>query len=216
MAKPTNLPRWANSGAALVEPSSGTKDVGHVVGARPPAQYENWRTELVYEWILWIDPLLTSAGGLSALVNQHITVSGTGRFKHGDMTRTVPAVLGNPISNHTLVSDPPQGCYYQSSAAGDLWVGIPMLGGERIKSVTLITQGDSAADCTVVIDHVPATGAGTQIGTVTITNQAAPFAATVVDVTDTTMADGGSVMIRFSSNAANFAVKSVMATFDYP
>lgn len=53
--KPTILPRWANVGASVTEPSSGQKDVGYDGGDRPPHQYENWRAEVIYDWTKWLD-----------------------------------------------------------------------------------------------------------------------------------------------------------------
>ena len=54
MAKPTNTPRWANSGGAIVEPTSGKKDVGWVVAEKPPAQFWNWLANLTWQWLDWL------------------------------------------------------------------------------------------------------------------------------------------------------------------
>lgn len=216
MPKPTVLPRWASGAAAVVEPASGKKDVGWLVGERPPAQYENWRGELVYDWLNWIDPLLTTNGGISALVNEHITVSGTGRFKHGDLEATLPAIAGNATANWTLIDDAPNGAYYQSAAAAQLWVPIPTIVGQRIKTVSFVMRGDGVADCTVDVYIVTPTGVGASIGQQVMTNPGGAFATTTINVTDSTIATGETAFIRFNANAAQIQVRSIKWTYDFP
>jgi len=66
--KPSDLPRWADSGGDIVEPSSGKKDVGWIPAERPPAQYFNWLLNKLYQWIQYLDaPVGTGSGaGLAA------------------------------------------------------------------------------------------------------------------------------------------------------
>lgn len=60
--KPTTLPEWATS-ATVVEPSLSQKQTGWVAGSRPPAPWENWRAENVYNWIQYVDdPVGTGTG----------------------------------------------------------------------------------------------------------------------------------------------------------
>lgn len=114
-AKPATLPRWADVGGAIVTPAAGKLNVGYVPGERPPAQYKNWLQYWNYKWIEYLNDgalqgahtfnstvgisgLLTSAAitasglvtanaGVTAGANQHVTVSGTGRYKHGTLTK---------------------------------------------------------------------------------------------------------------------------------
>lgn len=114
-AKPSATPRWANVGGVIVEPSSGKKDVGWLSDERPPAQYFNWWKNLAYQWFeylkdgalsgahtidstLGVTGLITATAGLVAAVNQHVAVSGTGRFKHGPRTMMVPFAAFQPQS----------------------------------------------------------------------------------------------------------------------
>ena len=57
---------------------------------------------------LSVTGLITATGGLTAAANQHITVSGTGEYKHGSKTRPVSAQTGIEIG----------GSGHWSSAAG--------------------------------------------------------------------------------------------------
>lgn len=74
--KPTTLPRWANVGGLVVVPPSGKQDVGHVPGERPPAQYENWIKNLSYQWLSYLNTLLTTGGGAA----DNIDTSGNAHF----------------------------------------------------------------------------------------------------------------------------------------
>ena len=76
MAKPTSVPRWANSPTTLrTEPSETTKDAGFAVLAKLPAQYFNWLLGLICDWLVWI----TSYVSFDAAV-----VSVTGSVKASD------------------------------------------------------------------------------------------------------------------------------------
>lgn len=52
--KPTSVSRWADVGGAIVEPSSGKKDVGWLVAEKPAAQFFNWLLNISYQWQLWL------------------------------------------------------------------------------------------------------------------------------------------------------------------
>lgn len=52
-AQPVDLPEWATSGA-IVEPDQSKKEEGWLLLEKPPHQYENWRANLVYQWLKWL------------------------------------------------------------------------------------------------------------------------------------------------------------------
>lgn len=58
MAKPSSLPRWADTVTGdttrVVVPTSGKKDVGWAAAERPGGQHLNWLFNLVYQWIYWL------------------------------------------------------------------------------------------------------------------------------------------------------------------
>jgi hypothetical protein len=76
----STLPRWANTVAGdpskVSEPASGKKDIGWIVGEKPPAQWKNWLLLQCYNWLVWLDAFETEAhtwtitqtfgGGISA------------------------------------------------------------------------------------------------------------------------------------------------------
>lgn len=127
-AKPASVPRWANVGGAIVVPASGKQDVGWVTGERPPAQYMNWLQNLAYQWLQYLNDgnfsgastfdntlgvtgLITATGGMTAAAlitanagltcgaNQHVTVSGTGLYKHGTRTLHISMVAPGALAS---------------------------------------------------------------------------------------------------------------------
>jgi len=55
LPRPVNFPRWATDISALItEPSEGKKDIGWIA-EEPPADFENWRTNLVYQWLVFLN-----------------------------------------------------------------------------------------------------------------------------------------------------------------
>jgi hypothetical protein len=60
MAKPASLPRWADAGGDIQEPSSGKKDVGWT-GERAKYQWMNWWMNLMYQWTSYLNTLESEA-----------------------------------------------------------------------------------------------------------------------------------------------------------
>lgn len=77
-AKPTNLAAWNSGGANNVEPSAGEKVTGWTVGQAPPSSYFNWWMRLIWQWIVYLDDLATTAFTWTAahVFNSGITVVG--------------------------------------------------------------------------------------------------------------------------------------------
>lgn len=61
----STLPRWADTVAGdpskVSEPPSGKKDIGWIVGEKPPAQWKNWLLLQCYNWLLWLDAFETES-----------------------------------------------------------------------------------------------------------------------------------------------------------
>ena len=164
---------------------------------------------------LAVTGLITATAGLTAAANQHITVSGTGRFKHGDMVKVISPVNG--VGSQWALDG--IGLYMKSSGAGSLLVAIPVDEGERLKSLVFGRIGDGAADITSVdVYTFSAGGTPTNIitGTNSVTNPAASWADTTVDLTDTTIASGTSVWALITANAAGIGIGGLRFTYDRP
>lgn len=63
MSRPDQLPEWASgTGADRTEPPSGQKETGWQSGQVPPAGWWNWWANLVYLWLVYIDPYIKPTG----------------------------------------------------------------------------------------------------------------------------------------------------------
>lgn len=234
-SKPANVPVWNSGGAVNVEPSAGKKILGWLANERPPAQYLNWLLKLTGEWAQYLSDgamsgawtfastvgitgLITATAGLVAAANQHITVSGTGRFKHGDMIKAISpyGFVCNVTSNWTIGLD---AGYLLSTGAGTVVVPIPMVVGERIKSLTYARFGTATSDFTAIQVLRLAVGGGiTDITAAATTDNdiGAVWADKVVDVTDTTCADGDVFWARWVGNETGTKLGSIRVTYDRP
>jgi hypothetical protein len=67
MAKPAELPRWAQTAlgalaANISDPVSGKKDTGFILNEVPTSGNTNWFWNTVYQWIKWLDSILDANG----------------------------------------------------------------------------------------------------------------------------------------------------------
>lgn len=134
-------------------------------------------------------------------------------FKHGDVTDTV---LGTDFVSSTGagVSYTNTGRVLTTSAVS-LFCRLPLRTGHRIKSVTALVGGDGAVDFTAFnVKKVSISGTTTTIGSTTITN--AVGGDVTIDVTDTQLGVGESILIEFTVNAALADVDNVRYTYDRP
>ena len=108
-----------------------------------------------------------TVGSLTAAVNQHVTVSGSGDYKHGDRTLQLPASAGTPVNVSGGLSGQPAtgatGWQYTRSIGvlAQFWYGpvspqevlfpITLQVGDRIKSVSARIQDTSGGTNTITM-----------------------------------------------------------------
>lgn len=102
----STLPRYADTVAGdpskVSEPPSGKKDIGWVVGEKPPAQWKNWLLLQTYNWLLWLDAFETESHTWtklqtftsSVLNNRAILATGNGS---GSAIKGIGGAAGNGI-----------------------------------------------------------------------------------------------------------------------
>lgn len=102
----STLPRWADTVAGdpakVSEPASGKKDIGWVVGEKPPAQWKNWLLLQCYNWLVWLDAFETESHTwtklqtftASVLNNRAILATGNGS---GSAIKGIGGAAGNGI-----------------------------------------------------------------------------------------------------------------------
>lgn len=226
-SKPSVVPVWNTGANNRITPSAGKKILGDLPNERPPAQYRNWLHGLAGDWFQYLsDGVISGAwsflDGLSAAANKHIAVSGTGRFKHGDMVKNISPMLfssGSGWADGGTVFFGDSG-YVKSTGAGHIVFPIPMVEGERIKSLVFARFGDATGpDFTALqVFKLGSNGTATDItaAATTDTDPAAAWADKTVDVTDTTCAAGDTFWFHAAANAALLRIGSIRVTYDRP
>lgn len=154
--KPTSTARWAaTSGASIIEPTSGAKDVGFQEGEQPTAETFNWLHKTAHLWFEYLnDGALT--GNHSVAGDLAVTGNLSGWHTHGDTPLTVPASafrVSGPAALFAAGTIPELDVshwYFSASAAGTIVAPIQLPVGKRIKSITWnFNKAGSAAALTM-------------------------------------------------------------------
>lgn len=147
--------------------------------------------------------------GITASANQHITVSGSGRFKHGTMVHNVPPAAG---SGSAWAWDATNG-YLLSSGAGTWSIGIPTIVGWRVTDITFERYGDGSADLSGGVFRRAKTGTPTTIVSISVTNAAASWIDESCSLGNIDIADGDSLWVALTANAPNLRIGELRATY---
>lgn len=163
---------------------------------------------------------MDASGVLSAsntiLANADITLSGTGVVKHGDYVKTFHAFGwkhdADPEATNTITRT--TGFVVFGGGAGTFLLCLDGFDvGKRIKSIAIQVFGDGAVDATFTFSKFNL-GTETRDTGHTVTNQAAAWATSTYNVTDTTVVAGDSFMLECVTNASAFRIGSVNVTYD--
>lgn len=116
---------------------------------------------------LEVTGLITATAGVTAAVNQHVTVSGSGDHKHGDKTGFLHPSLGVSIGASTAQMD--GNADVQLGASASWFVGLPSRSGVRIKTVAFQYTRSSGTTTFEFYRRTLSTGTLTLITSTTIT-----------------------------------------------
>lgn len=244
--KPTDEARWAETAggtpaANIVDPSSGQKDTGWTTNQIPPSAYFNDWMRKAYKWFEYLNDgalqgahtfdstvgvtgLITATAGVTAAANQHVTVSGTGQYKHGDrvynfspadakgINATDEANIVRSLGTLTLAGAP---------SGSDLFVlGFTLPAGKRIKTITY--NYDRGGAGTILIDclRFPLVYAGS--GT-TVHTQISDAASGSAQANTATIGGGGHTVLtthfyqfQFSLSDAANTIQGISVVCDEP
>lgn len=96
------------------------------------------------------------------------------------------------------------------------WLDIPTEVGDRVKTLTFSHFGNSISDIgTAEVALVNADGTAVSLGLATVTDPAATWVRTVIDVTDTTIATGQSLLFYAWTNGPGIHLGNASATFAF-
>lgn len=159
MPKPATLPRWATDLTNNDAPSAGQMNTGWTPGQMGVSDYDNYIKYWTYKWVEWLNngivaggsnqlvQILTTgelsssntllaafiANALTAAANGHVTVSGTGDYKHGEKTISQSCEAQYTTSAYSAGDHATGGVKFTLTSAGE--VRIPIKGlkaGDRL------------------------------------------------------------------------------------
>lgn len=228
-AKPTSLPIWATDAAAQVtEPNLAKKQQGHLGGEPLFGDYENWWKNLVYRWAEYLrdgvlagvhqfldavtfSALATFNAGLAAAANQHIAVSGTGRYKHGTRTKVVNGAdafgTGFTPSTEAIIS--------LTSTLDRAFYGVPIEVGKRLTAIRVHVFDNATGPTTVTATLFSSTGSIINSTGFTATSAGNATVQTLtISGINLTLATGTRYVLRCTVSANN-SCQVRMVEFDY-
>lgn len=165
--------------------------------------------------------VITAAAGLVASVNQNITVSGTGDYKHGDRVLTINGIYAAATNGWVGISSGANGStlpFAQCNTVGtNLGITFPLKEGDRVKGVTCVVASNTTVTVVVrVFSSIP-TGA-TQIAGITITHPSNTWTVVpITGLTTTTVPAGGEIFLQVDpGSSTGFQLATISVTFDRP
>lgn len=163
---------------------------------------------------LGVTGLITANAGVTAGANQHVTVSGTGQYKHAGQILSftgVSFVAGAGTVGYTTDGG------ISSTSACVLLASIPLKVGDRITSITVtFDSATGTVDVTdLSVNLAAANGAITSLGSTTVSN-ISTTTTTPLDLTDTTLAVNESFSVSISINATGCTVRNVNVFYTRP
>ena len=174
-------------------------------------------TALTVGTTLGVTGLITATAGATCAANTDVTVSGTGRHKHGTQFRTVAAAdfIGNSMSFIGGAA----GGYTVSTAGTTCFIPIAFVEGETINLCTIDYYGDGAADITsFLIYQVTAAGTVSVVSDVglTATNPGATWT-TSSDIVTATFSPpaGASLWAEVVVSATNIRLKNLRIGYSF-
>lgn len=164
--------------------------------------------------------LVTASAGVTCAANQHVTVSGTGAFRHGDRVLTVGAASftpGNNFSSASINYSASSNEWVMGTAPNDiLGAGVPLAAGDRIVSLTWhFSKGGSASGMIFTLLTRNGTTVTTR-DTVSDGTSGAGFISTTRAAINYTIVSGDAVWLQVQSSNAAHRFAHCIVTFDRP
>jgi hypothetical protein len=164
---------------------------------------------------LGVTGLITATAGLTAAANQHVTVSGTGRFKHGAMELVIPGCAFHPLDEAINFDYSEAGSITNSSADGTIFVcplHFPV--GTRVTSAVWTVYHDilDANTRTYKIRYRLLSGGDGDVDSDTSTTTGDT---TVTNATGFTAATGTQYLLHWTARASD-AIVGVVISYDFP
>jgi len=160
---------------------------------------------------------LTVGGSVTVGANQHVTVSGTGDFKHGNITIVIPASDG--------ISPNIAGSFWSFNSTDDRWLAsaindhlvfpIRLVAGRRIRSIDVWFQRNGGTLTFDLRKSVLSTAVNTSIASTTV-NSGTSITSVTLAAIDHTILSTNQYLFKITAGAANDVVHAVVVTYDNP
>jgi hypothetical protein len=166
---------------------------------------------------LEVTGLITATAGVTAAANQHVTVSGTGRLKHGNIEIVIGMAEFTSISGTwTMAASGGTGMRAvagSGSESGSMPITLPV--GSRIRSYTIHLTRASGTPQTLLFSTVLATGSETSSAGVNVTSGTSRTSMGESGL-DITVATGVQYFIRIDGGGTGTEWYGVSVTYDHP
>lgn len=225
----TSVVQMSSTGVLTASPSgniatSGTVATGAltVTGAATVSTTLGVTGAATLSSTLGVTGLITATAGLTAAANQHVTVSGTGQFKHGSRTIVISGAAfttPNPPTDAIIVDTADTG-YIALDAATDrtLIAAIPLPAGKRITQMKwTLAHGADASTRTYTIRHTTLSSqvSATDASNTDTTSGGAAFQITTGSLT-ITLAAGLAYFVSAALTHTADKIYGVELTYDEP
>ena len=156
---------------------------------------------------------LTATQGITCSVDQHVLVSGTGRFKHGNIERALPTIgfvhSGTAAFTAGVVN------FGTTANSSTVYIPVSFDVGQRVRSVSFVLDNIAAGTAGTLTYTLLA--AGGSVGS-TATNSNADATVTISGI-DHTVLTATSYMLQVSSSAGwdrDTKITNITALYDHP
>jgi hypothetical protein len=159
--------------------------------------------------------LVTANAGLTAAVNTHVTVSGTGEFKHGSFTTVLSSIGGASAGASSLVNG---SAVMRVGAAGNDWHRpLDLDVGQRVQTISVRLKPGAVGAIVTASLVKDADGVITSIAVVGVSSGTAYQTLTSATINHTVAAGGSySVQYSFTGSASNSDLAHITLVRDRP
>lgn len=214
--KPSTLPEWNTGGANRTTPSPTRKVLGWLLGERPAGSYFNFLFYWIFKWVEYL-----KEGAIVADVNNSITVSGTGRYKHGDDELPIQAGAFQvvAVASQWAAGTVPEfdgTTWTFGTSTASLIASVPLPPGKRIKSINwTFSKGGNAVAMAMSLKK--RTGTTTSVlNTLSDVTSGAGVVTTASSAINYTVESGYRLWLQVSPGNAAHAFEGANIIFDHP
>lgn len=174
MAKPSTTPSvWNSDASNRTTPSGGQFTTGFVLNSTIVSSYFNYLLFHITTWLVFLNSVFTTAGGITVPADADVTVSGTGQFKHGDRYLCIGLNDGARDSTGNAIPGGTDNTYTTGGAAPwSITTAIQIPAGKRITSITMYYNNASASSIAGKLKAISTTGVATDVTNGGITSPA--------------------------------------------